>query len=73
MNTILFIGGAEVMVVLLVVLLLFGAKAIPDVARMLGKGLNEFRKASEDIKKEFNKETGGLSDDFDDFKKTFKK
>ena len=73
MNTILFIGGAEVMVVLLIVLILFGSKAIPDVARMLGKGLNEFRKASEDIKKEFNKESGGLSDEFDNFKKTFKK
>lgn len=60
------------MIILVIVLLLFGAKAIPDVARMLGKGMNEFRKASEDIKKEFNKETGGLSDDFDDLKKNFK-
>ena len=73
MTPILFIGGAEIIVILFIVLLLFGAKSIPEVARMLGKGLNEFRKASEDIKKEFNKETSGLSDDFKDFKKTLKK
>lgn len=73
MYTFLFIGGPEIIMTLFVVLLLFGAKSIPDVARMLGKGLNEFRRAADDIKSEFNKETGGISEDIKDIKKTFKK
>lgn len=48
-------GGIEWLVVILVVLLLFGAKKIPELARGLGQGLTEFRKASTDIKKEIEK------------------
>ncbi len=48
----LFISGAEIFVVLLVVLLLFGSKKIPEVAKGLGKGLQEFRRATDEIKKE---------------------
>ncbi|MEX2435389.1 MAG: twin-arginine translocase TatA/TatE family subunit [Balneolaceae bacterium] len=49
------IGGFEWVIVILVVLLLFGAKRIPDLARGLGQGIKEFRKASDDIKKEIDK------------------
>lgn len=45
-------GGAEWILVLLAILLLFGAKRIPEFARGLGQGIKEFRKASNDIKKE---------------------
>lgn len=38
------LGVGEVVVVLLIILLLFGAKRIPDLARSLGKGLSEFKK-----------------------------
>ncbi|MBS2213527.1 twin-arginine translocase TatA/TatE family subunit [Carboxylicivirga mesophila] len=62
MNTILFISGGEIIIVVLVVLLLFGAKSIPDVARMLGKGMNEFRRASEEIKREFRENTSDIND-----------
>ncbi len=62
MATILFISGGEIIIVVLVVLLLFGAKSIPDVARMLGKGMNEFRRASEEIKREFRESTSDISD-----------
>jgi len=48
----LFISGSEIFVVLLVVLLLFGSKKIPEVAKGLGKGLKEFRRATDEIKKE---------------------
>lgn len=48
-------GGFEWLVIVLVVLLLFGAKKIPELARGLGQGLTEFRKASSDIKKEIEK------------------
>ena len=47
-------GGIEIVVIVLIVLLLFGAKKIPELARGLGQGINEFRKASNDIKKEID-------------------
>ena len=49
------LGGGEIMVVLLFVLLFFGSKSIPDLARGLGKGLREIREASENIKREIEK------------------
>ena len=45
-------GWSEIIVILLVVLLLFGAKRIPELARALGKASYEFKKAKENIKKE---------------------
>ena len=44
------LGTTEVVVVVLVVLVLFGAKKIPEFARGLGKGLKEFKNAKDDIK-----------------------
>lgn len=49
------IGVPEIMIVLLVILLFFGAKRIPELARGIGQGINEFKKASDDIKKEIEK------------------
>ena len=72
MSIILFIGGQELLVVLLVILLLFGSKQIPEFARMMGKGMREFKKATEDIKREINNETRGMSDEIDDMKNTLK-
>ncbi len=48
-------GGIEWLVIIMVVLLLFGAKKIPELARGLGQGITEFRKASTDIRKEIEK------------------
>ena len=48
-------GGMEVLIVLMVILLFFGAKRIPELARGIGQGINEFRKASDEIKKEIEK------------------
>ena len=45
-------GGYEWVIIGIVVLLLFGAKRIPDLARGLGKGIREFKDATNDIKKE---------------------
>lgn len=50
----LFIGGYETVLILLVVLLLFGAKRLPELARGLGKGINEFKKATSEMKSEIN-------------------
>lgn len=41
-------GMPELLIILLVVLLLFGAKKLPDLARSLGRSLNEFKKGRED-------------------------
>ncbi|WP_282039939.1 Sec-independent protein translocase subunit TatA/TatB [Saccharicrinis aurantiacus] len=57
------IGGGEFIFVALAVLLLFGSSKIPELARMFGKGMNEFKKATDDIKREFNDSTGGIVDD----------
>ena len=46
------LGGPEVILIVLVVLLLFGAKKIPELARGMGKGIREFKDASKEIRKE---------------------
>jgi len=43
------IGVQELLVVLLIVLVLFGAKKIPELARGLGNGLREFKKAAKEM------------------------
>ena len=44
-----FLGGWEWVIVLLAVLLLFGAKKIPELARGLGQGIKEFKKATKEV------------------------
>ncbi len=46
------LGGTEILLLLFVVLLLFGAKKIPELARGLGKGIREFKDATKEIKNE---------------------
>ncbi len=43
------LGAGEIIVILLVILVLFGGKKIPEVMQGLGKGIKEFKKASKDI------------------------
>ena len=43
------IGAWEIILIFLVILLIFGGKKIPEIARGLGKGLREFKKAKDDI------------------------
>ena len=42
----------EILIIALAILLFFGAKRIPELARGIGQGMKEFRKASDEIKKE---------------------
>ena len=49
------LGTGEILIILFIILLLFGAKKLPELARGLGKGVNEFKKASSEIKEEVNK------------------
>jgi sec-independent protein translocase protein TatA len=48
------VGAPELLVIFLVVLLLFGAKRIPEIARGLGKGIREFKGATREIADEIN-------------------
>lgn len=51
------LGGTELIIILFVVLLLFGAKRIPELARGMGKGIREFKDASREIKREIESDT----------------
>ena len=44
------IGMPELIVIAIVALLVVGPKKLPDLAKSLGRGLNEFRRATEDVK-----------------------
>ena len=48
----LFISGAEIFVILLIVVMLFGADKLPEIARGLGKGMRQVKDATNDIKRE---------------------
>jgi sec-independent protein translocase protein TatA len=54
------IGGWEVFLILVVFLILFGAKKIPELAKGLGRGIREFKDATKDIKSELEE---GVRDD----------
>lgn len=48
-------GGSEIMLILVVVLLLFGGKKLPELARGLGQGIRDFKDASEGVKREIHR------------------
>ncbi|MXW15649.1 MAG: twin-arginine translocase TatA/TatE family subunit [Rhodothermaceae bacterium] len=50
------LGPMEIAIILLIVLVLFGAKRIPEVARGLGKGIREFKSATSEISRELTVE-----------------
>ncbi|MBV8274854.1 MAG: twin-arginine translocase TatA/TatE family subunit [Verrucomicrobia bacterium] len=54
------LGGPDLLIILLIVLVLFGAKKLPDLARSLGQSLNEFSKARENFDREVHS-TGAQS------------
>ena len=46
------LGMSELLLIMFIVLLLFGPKKLPELARGLGKGLNEFKRAANEVKRE---------------------
>ena len=70
--TTLFISGSEIFIILVVVLLLFGSKKIPELAKGLGKGMQEFKKATSDIKQEIEQHTE-VTKEINDLKKNIEK
>jgi len=60
------IGGGEFFFIIIVVLMLFGSDKIPEIARGLGKGMQQLKNATNDIKSEIHN-----SADINDLKKSF--
>ena len=62
----LFISGAEIAFIMFILVMVFGADKIPDIARGLGKGMKAVKNASNDIKSEIQKsaEKQGVDTDF---------
>ncbi|NLO49769.1 MAG: twin-arginine translocase TatA/TatE family subunit [Bacteroidales bacterium] len=64
------ISGGEILIILLVVFLFFGPDKIPEIARWMGKGLNEVKKATSEIRDEITRETGDIRREADNLKKS---
>lgn len=47
-------GMPEMLVIMVVILLLFGSKRLPELARGIGKSIREFKKAAEDVRREID-------------------
>jgi len=60
------IGGGEFFLIIVVVLMLFGSDKIPEIARTLGRGMQQLKNATNDIKSEIHR-----SAEIEDIKKTF--
>lgn len=56
------LGATEIILIVLVILVFFGAKKIPELAQGLGKGIREFRKASREIEEDVENESKKVSD-----------
>ena len=56
------LGFTELFLILVVILLLFGAKRIPEIARSLGRASQEYKKAKEDFLAEVNKPAEDMKD-----------
>lgn len=50
------LGAPEIILIILAILILFGAKKIPELARGIGKGMREFKKAVRDVEDDINLE-----------------
>lgn len=62
------LGGPEVAVIFFVILLLFGAKKIPQLARGLGKSMGEFKKARTEFEDEIKRAEDAVDEEDDDDK-----
>ncbi len=51
------LGGSEIFLILMVLLLFFGAKKLPELARGFGKSIREFKDATSDVKKQIEEHT----------------
>ena len=54
------ISGGEIFIIILVVFIIFGPDKIPEIARWIGKGMGEIKKATSEIREEIDRETGDV-------------
>lgn len=65
------ISGGEIIFIILIILMLFGADKIPELVRSFGKGMNEIKKATDEIKREIADNVGDLRSELLDVKTNF--
>ena len=61
-------GGGEIFLIAIAVLLLFGGKKLPELARGLGKGIREFKDASEGVKREIHRNINSVTTEVEEQK-----
>ncbi|MCS6834247.1 MAG: twin-arginine translocase TatA/TatE family subunit [Flammeovirgaceae bacterium] len=66
-------GGWEWVIIILVILLLFGAKKIPELARGLGRGIREFKEATKEIQQEVEQGAKEVKKQNDEIAKTIER
>ena len=64
------ISGGEILILLLIVLLLFGPSKIPEIARMLGRGINEVKKVQREINTEIYRYSADVEKEARELKST---
>ena len=69
----LFIGGSELIFVILFVIMFFGAEKIPEIARGLGKMMREVKNASNEIKREIKDSSSEIRKEINDSSNQFNK
>lgn len=67
------ISGGEILVLLLLVLLLFGPKKIPEIARMIGRGMNEVKKVQREINTEIHRYSSEIEKEAKEMQSEIKK
>ena len=74
-NLFLFLnlGGSEIILILFVILLLFGGKGIPGIAKTLGKGIRDFKDATNGLQREIQESTGGITSQINEHVQEVKK
>ena len=72
-SILLFIGGPEVVIIMLMIVMLFGSKKIPEIARGLGKGMRELKNASNDIKREIRSSANSVKEEVQNVEKDLEK
>lgn len=69
----LFISGAEIAFIVFIVVMIFGADKIPEIARGLGKGMRQIKDATDDIKREITNSAYDLDPNNESVTKDLKK
>lgn len=59
------VAGSEILLILVFVLIFFGSKSIPGMARTLGRTIRQIKEASNEVQNEIRKSTGDMRKDFD--------